>query len=131
MSAPTPVLKGVNTIAWGPNGFLGTPNTAVVESGQVRPKNGKPVEIEDNNGFALTQVWIDDGFDATVRCLYDTAKTWPASQATVALSIFGLGVNGAAASFNCFVAALPEIDYARKRETMIIYSLTYRPGINT
>ncbi len=127
---PTPTIKGVTTIQWGPNNMLGVPAGAVVESGQIRPKNGKPFEIEDQNGFALSQIWIDDGFDATIRCLWDSAKSWPASQATVALTFPGLGANGAVETLNCSVAALPEVDVARKREAMIIYQLTYRPGIN-
>lgn len=126
----TPVIKGVTTIQWGTAGSVGSPNAAVLVSLKITPKNGAPIDIEDGNGFAISQVFLDDGFDAAGEALFDTAKAWPNSAATVVLTIPNVLGNGASISYNTFVACEPSIDLARKREAMISYKFTYRPQIN-
>lgn len=127
-----PVIKGLATIQWGtPNAVGGAfSNSSVLVSLKVTPKNGMPIEIEDGNGFGISLVYLADGFDAAAEALYDTAKSWPNSAATVTINIPSVTGNGAVAAFNCSVASDPEIDLARKRETMISYKLIYRPQIN-
>lgn len=129
------VKKGVTTITWGDSL---SPNSnsalvgAIIESGKITPKNGAPIEIEDNQGFAAVIVFLDDGFDATVNLVYDKAIAWPniAAKVTLTVPTWNGGANAADTSYNCFVAATPEIDQARKREATISYKISYRPGLN-
>lgn len=128
------VAKGITTITWGiglsanSNGaFVG----AIVESGKITPKNGAPIEIEDSQGFTAVVVFLDDGFDASLTLVYDSAKAWPNIAAKVTLSLpTWSGAVANATSYNCFVAATPEIDEGRKKEATIAYKISYRPGLN-
>ena len=104
--------------------MLGTPSAAVVESGSITPKNNAPIEIEDNDGFAVTEILLDDGFNASFKCLYDSALTWPAVGDNVTLTLPKRGAKV------CTLVAIGE-DISRKREAMITLELTHRPGINT
>jgi hypothetical protein len=124
----SPTLKGITTIKWGSGASMGTPSTALVQSGRITPKNGMPVEIEDNNGFTAALVFLPDGFDAEVTMMYDTALTWPGQSDTVVLTLPKWGAAGGTQAFNCFVAADPSIDIERKREATISYKLIYRPN---
>lgn len=141
MSSPT--IKGLTTIVWGTNPGPNSPAGAIVETLRLTPKNGSPIEIEDNNGFAAAAVMLDDGFDAALTCLYDANKAWPGASNNVTLQVpqwssyngtnFAGGNMGGNvtnwASYNCFVGAAPEVDLSRKREATIAYKIVYRPGI--
>lgn len=124
----SPTIKGITTIRWGSGSLIGTPSTVIVQSGRVTPKNGGPVEIEDNNGFAAVLVFLPDGFDAEITMLYDTALTWPAVADTVVLTLPKYGAAGGVSAFNTFVAAEPSIDIERKREATITFKLIFRPN---
>lgn len=131
---PSPALKGLTTIIWGTNPGMNTVGGAIVETLRVTPKNGSPIEIEDNNGFAAIAVLLDDGFDASTTCVYDANKSWPNIGANVMLQLpswtSNMGGNVTAwSNYNCFVGATPELDLARKREATISHKLIYRPGI--
>jgi hypothetical protein len=127
---PSPTLKGITTIVWGTANMLGSPAGAIIESGTVTPKHGEPIEIEDNNGFAVVQVILDDGFNAKVHCMYDSAKVWPQVGANVVLNVpNSAAANANAVSYTCLVGASPEFTQNRKKEAMIQFALTYRPGV--
>ncbi len=128
---PSPIKKGITTIKWGSGSALGTPSTAIVESISVTPKNGKPIEIEDNDGFAATLVLLQDGFDAEVTCLFDTALAWPTEGATVALTVPPLAGGGTLAPLNCTASGVPGYNVARKKEATIKFHLTYRPNVSS
>jgi hypothetical protein len=136
-------IKGTPAIVWGASGILGAPAGAIVDSLQLTPKNGEPIEIEDSSGLAAVEVLLRDGFNAKVNCLYDSGKNWPIEGANAALAIpyagaaansipFGEG-NGAvyaanAVTFTCLVASVSPV-YTKKKEAMIDLNLTYRPNV--
>lgn len=130
-------LKGLTTIVWGTNcSETNTPAGAIVESMRLTPKNGAPIEIEDNNGFAAVAVMLSDGFDAQLTCLYDANKTWPNvnQNANILLQTIPVGGTMGAnvnnfSNYPCFLGADPEIDTARKREATISLKVCFRPGI--
>jgi hypothetical protein len=143
--AVTPIIKGITTIVWGTNNGLAAPAGAIVESLTLTPKNGSPIEIEDNNGLGAVEVELTDGFNAKASVMYDDAKVWPIEGANVALNI---RYNGAAANsvpfgassvgqsvyangvvtYTCLVVSV-EPALARKKEAMLTLNLTYRPNI--
>src|SRR5437879_6242115 len=98
---PSAILKGINTIVWGTDNLLGSPAGAIVESGAITPKNGEPIEIENNPGFGAVAVILDDGFNAKIQCLYDKAKAWPTTAtANVVLTLADIAnVNANALSY--------------------------------
>lgn len=121
---PTPTVKGVTTISWGSKGLLtdAALTSAVVESLSVSPKNDL-IEIEDGDGFTLSEVLLKNGFDADVKVLHDSAITWPAEGATVALKR-----PGDAVALSCLLVSIaPEA--GRKKEAYKTFKLAYRPGV--
>ena len=130
MVANAPVIKGVNTIVWGTEG-QSTPVGAIVESISITPKNPKGIgEIENGDGAGVIDVLLDDGFDATVTCVYDKAKTWPATGGAVTLTIPTPTGAGGTSAFVCYCTGWPTINTSRKKESTIQVSLRYRPGIS-
>jgi hypothetical protein len=125
---PSPTIKGVTTIKWGTSARLpGAAFTnAVVMRFTITPKNGAPIEIEDNEGFAKVMVLIDDGFDAVAECLFDTAITWPSVGDTVQVKRPN---PNAEAALNTLLTGI-EQSSERKRETTITMRLSYRPGVS-
>jgi hypothetical protein len=127
---PSKIVKGITTIVWGTDKFMASPAGAIIDSGTITPKHGEPIEIEDNSGFAAVQVMLDDGFNAKVHCMYDTAKVWPQVGANVSLNLPNTASNsGNTVSYVCLVGAQPELTQNRKKEAMIQFSLSYRPGV--
>ncbi len=113
---------------------MNTVSGAIVETLRITPKNGAPIEIEDNAGFTAAAVMLDDGFDAAITCVYDANKNWPDVNASVKLQLPSWTSNMAGnvtawSNYNCFVGAVPEVDLARKREATISHKLHYRPNI--
>jgi hypothetical protein len=128
---PSPTIKGISTIVWGTDNLMATPAGAIIESGTITPKNGEPIEIDDNNGFTAVEVILDDGFNAKVHCLYDKAKVWPQVSANVVLNLPNTASNsGNTVAYTCLVGAMPELTQNRKKEAMIQFSLHYRPGVS-
>jgi hypothetical protein len=128
---PTPIIKGIATIIWGIGNGMNAPAGALIESIQVTPKNGNPIEIEDNNGFAISEILLVDGFDAKLNCVYDSAKVWPLEGSNVTLNLpMATGNNSnATTAFVCLVASqAPALK--RKGEAMIAFNMTYRPGVS-
>ena len=125
---PTPIKKGTPAIIWGSSNALGTPTGAIVESVTVTNKNGGPIEIEDNDGFAAVLVYLDGELDVSVKCVYDSAKTWPAVGDIVVMQLPKVGAAGGLQNFNCYCAKIdPEM--ARKKEAMLTIDLNRRPGV--
>jgi hypothetical protein len=145
---PLRQIKGIGTIVWGTGGIAGgangVPAGALIESITITPKNGEPIEIEDNDGLAAIQVILRDGFDAKVNVMYDGAKVWPQAGGNAALAIsfngananaipFGEG-NGATyangvVTYTCGVVADPQLNYAKKKEGLMEFPLRYRPNV--
>lgn len=120
---PSPIIKGLTTIKWGSGGALSAFASAIVARVSATPKNGQSFEIEDNDGFAKAMVLLDDGFDADVECVFDSAIIWPAVGATVALKR-----PSDSGALNCLLTSREESN-ERKKEAMITLKLQYRPGI--
>lgn len=121
----TPIKKGLTTILWGsgtavPSGALAA---AIVVRASFTDKSGSAIEIEDNDGFAKAMVLLNDGFDATLECVYDSAITWPAVGDTVILKRPHL-----TDPVNCLLASIdPSVE--RKKEATISLKLHYRPNV--
>ena len=128
MPTPTASLKGIATIIWGTDGRLNGVSGAIVESLQITPKNSAPIEIEDNAGFTAVEVVLADGFNAKASCVFDTAKTWPLEGANTVLTLPNMAGGASNVAYTCLVGSLPELALGRKKEGMITFNLTYRPG---
>ena len=111
---PSPIIKGLTTIKWGSTGAVasGAMTSAIVVRASYTDKNGAAIEIEDN-----------DGFDASVEVVYDSAIAWPAPGDTVSLRR-----PRDAAPVNCLLAAYDD-SVERKKEGMLTLKLHYRPGV--
>ena len=126
----------VTTIAWGTGGVLGNtiPSGSIVQSVKLTPKNGAPIEIEDNDGITAVEVILRDGFNAKASTLYDNAKTYPVEGAN-AIPFGEPGANGGTANvangvvtYTVLVVAMGPA-YEKKKEMMIDWDLTYRPNV--
>lgn len=128
MSAPSPKIKGLTTIAWGTNNALGSPAGAIVESISITPKNGEPIaDIENNDGASATLVLLKDGFSAKITTVYDSNKAWPDWGDNVGLTLPTPNSNGSTTFFCICVDDVPAL--ARKKEATMEMSLVYRPGV--
>ncbi len=68
-TAPSPVIKGDNTVLWGTGG---TYSTAIVVSARDH-LTGEIVEVSDNNGFASSVVLFNDKNECEVQIIVQTA----------------------------------------------------------
>lgn len=125
MPAPSPIKKGITTISWGSSGAVasGAVAAAIVARASFTPKNGQAFEIEDNVGFTAAMVFLNDGFDASLECVYDSAITWPAEGDAVSLKR-----PRDAAAVQAYVASI-EDTVERKKEAMLTIKIHYRPGV--
>ena len=137
-------IKGIGTIVWGTSGLLNAPAGAIVQTLSLTPKNGEPIDIEDNDGIAAVEVLLRDGFNGKVGVLYDANKSWPIEGANAVLNIpfnganpnaipFGEGnqasyANGVV-SYTVLVASVAPA-FAKKKEGMMEYAVTYRPNVS-
>ena len=127
----SPNIKGISTIAWGTEGQLGSPSGAIVESIAITPRNPTGIgEIENGDGAIVSDILLDDGFDAKVTCVYDKARTWPATGAAVTLVIPSPAGTGTS-TYSCYVTGLGSVNTARKKEATIELNLRFRPGITS
>lgn len=141
-------IKGLGTIVWGTGGVLNAPAGAILESISLTPKNAEPIEIEDNDGITAFEVLLRDGFNGKISAMYDATKSWPICGANASLAIpfngaaantipFGEpGTNGGTATYangvvtyTVLIASEPTLNYAKKKEGMIEYNVTYRPNV--
>ncbi len=139
-------IKGIGTIVWGTGSILGNaiPAGALIESISITPKNGEPIEIEDNDGISAIEVILRDGFNAKVNVMYDSGKSWPIEGANASIAIPFNGANANAIPFGegngatyangvvtyvCGIVAPPQLNYAKKKEGLMEYELRYRPNI--
>lgn len=122
---PSPIIKGLTTIKWGSSGAIaaGAMTAAIVTRCTFTGKNGAALEIEDNDGFSKAMVVLDDGFDATVEVVYDSAINWPVLGATISLKR-----PADAAAQNSLLADIEQA-VERKKEAMLTLKLHYRPGV--
>ncbi len=131
MAANPPTIKGVTTIVWGTSGQLGSPAGAIVESIAITTKNANGIgEIENGDGAGVVDVLLDDGFEAKVTCVYDTAKSWPATGSAVTLTMPTPYGTGGTTPYTCYVTGVPEVNTSRKKEATIMIPLKFRPGIS-
>ncbi len=120
----SPIKKGITTITWGSDSMTQSAMaTAVVESISYKPHPVKAT-IETNVGTTGTMILVDDGFDATVKCVYDSNITWPVLGGTIQIKspIFQTAKW-------CVVVGVME-DVARKKEATITIELEYRPDLS-
>jgi hypothetical protein len=127
MPAPTPIVRGLTTIKWGPGSLTGATGglqTAIIESYQFAPKNGGPIaDIENNDGATIALVYLADGGEFTLNILYDSALTLPAVGDPISLKILG------GAALGCTVSSR-EDSASRKKEGMLTFKAVYRPGVD-
>ena len=123
---PTPIIKGLTTIKWGSGDTVsGAFTNAIVARVNATAKNGQAFDIEDNDGFSKAFVFLDDGFDGDIECVYDSAIAWP----TTVGSTIALKRPTDAAAINCFFVSMDQTK-ERKKEAMITMKISYRPGVD-
>ena len=90
---PAIIKKGTPAIHWGTSNQanVSAATGCIVESFKVSDKNGSPIEIEDNDGYAAVLVYHDGEFDCDLSVMYDSNKTWPAKGDTVVLQLPKVG----------------------------------------
>jgi len=120
---PLSVLRrGITTITWGTSGMTaGGIATAIVEEATFRPIKDRG-RIQDGNGFTVSTADIPDGEEATVRCVYDSAITFPAEGDVITLTKPG----GAATKFE--VTEIEQVA-TRKKEGSITLKVERFNGI--
>lgn len=119
---PSPIKKGLATITWGSIGV--TALSAIVESFSLQSKTEVP-EIENGDGFTATEVVLNNGFDADLKCVYDSAVTWPVEGDMMTLKRLG-----DATGKPCLVCGVND-EIARKKEGMVAFKVQYRPLVTS
>ena len=136
-SAPvSPTKKGLTTVVWGtkPGGTSVAPVIAgaIVTSINITPMNGGPVtKIENGDGSVVGKVYLDDGFEADVETIYDTALTYPALFSAVTLTLpaaVDLSGGAAAAAYPCTLESNP-VKFERKGVAMVTFKVSHNPGV--
>lgn len=117
---PSPIKKGLTTITWGTS--LVTALSAIVESFTLDDKTEVP-EIENGDGFSVAEIVLNNGWDGTMKCVYDSAVTWPVQGDKIVLKRLG-DANGK----DCLVTGVND-EIQRKKEGMITFKVQYRPGV--
>lgn len=118
--------KGITTIKWGTDAVLteAAYTAAIVARMTATPKNGDPIEIEGNQGFAAALVILNDGFNATMEVLYDSAIEWPAEGDTVEIQR-----PLDEAPIACLLTSIEQVT-ERKKEATLTLKLLYRPDVS-
>lgn len=115
--------KGLTTIYWGTDGLLTGVSTAIVNSAKYTTVGGKIGMVEDGNGAEVASVLLDDGFDAELECVYDSALSIPDMGDTVTLKR-----PSDATAVNCLCVANPGYDASKKNAATFTLKLEYRPN---
>lgn len=113
------------TIKWGTSNMAPANfNTSIIESISFQSKQ-EVIEIEDNEGHTKIMVGIENGWDATLKFVYDSGATYP-----VFMGVFTLKTLRDPSNFvNCVVQELSD-EASRKKEGMITLKVSYRPKVN-
>lgn len=135
MSTPTIKASANITLVWGVKGGANfganAVNGSLLETLQLTPKNGSPIDIEDSDGFSAALVGLKDGFDGKATALYDSAKQMPAEGDTITVVAPNTAANGTGtANLNCTFWSW-SFSRNKKKEATIELTFTNRPGINT
>lgn len=127
---PAIIKKGTPAIQWGTSNQtnVGTATGCIVESFKVSDKNGSPIEIEDNDGYAAVLVMHADEFDVDLSVLYDSGKTWPVKGDIVLLQLPKVNGAGGLLNVNCYLTSI-DPEGARKKEGMLSIKLARRVGV--
>lgn len=133
MAAKAVKATGLTTIYWGTKGLFSSPSGltgVIVEECPVTPKNPGPIgEIENGDGAGTSLQFLDDGFDAKPKVVYDSSKTWPDVGDAVVIYLPKVGAAGGTTSYACTLASIPP-DIRRKEGARMDLTLVYRPGID-
>lgn len=131
MAANVAKVTGLTTIYWGTKGSIQSPTGitgVIVEDVSVTPKNPGPIgEIENGDGASVSVQFLEDGFDAKFKVVYDSSKTWPAVGDPVGIWMPKTGAAGGAVSYACTLASIPP-ELKRKEAARLDMTLIYRPG---
>jgi hypothetical protein len=133
MAAKSTKIAGLTTIYWGTKGLLSTPtglSGVIVEDCSITPKNAGPIgEIENGDGAAVSLQVLDDGFDAKVKAVYDSSKTWPDVGDAIGIVLPKVGAAGGTTSYSGTLTSIPP-EIKRKEGARIELSIAYRPGVD-
>jgi len=112
----------VNAVNAGMNGLL-------IETLQLTPKNGAPIDIESGAGFAAVQVGLKDGFDGRATAAYDSNIALLAEGANIAVVGPKSDGNAGTTNINCTFWSW-SFTRGKKKESTIEIVFTHRPDIN-
>lgn len=106
----TPTIAGVSTLIFGTASTLSDTSfsAAIIDSIEVEPLHER-IKESGNSGFTKATIDIEDGAKITVRCLYDSAITWPSNGAVI-----GAKIKGETAAVLYEVIGAPRISRSRK-----------------
>jgi hypothetical protein len=132
MAAKTPRIVGLpNSIYWGTKGVLTTPVGVIVEDVTITPENeGSIGSIENGDGAKVSKQYLDDGFKAKIKVVYDRSLTWPAVGDAVTINLPTVGAVGGVTSYVCSLGSIPP-EIKRKEAARIELTLEYNPGIDS
>ncbi len=113
------------TIKWGTSNLAyANFNTAIIESINFDSKE-EVAEIEDNAGHTKIEVGIDNGWDATLKLVYDSGTTYPVFMDVATLKTLRDQTNAK----NVVVQSISD-EISRKKEGMVTIKVAYRPNVN-
>jgi hypothetical protein len=121
------IAGGTNAV-WGTTnlGLIGTNtngNFAVLESISITDPNGKPIFIEGRNGTDAIAVMLDNGFDATLKSVFQTNVTLPSKGSVILMKL-----PNNSTGINVTVSGI-EFDSQKKDMTRCTISAFYRPDL--
>jgi hypothetical protein len=133
MAVKVAKVAGLTTIYWGTKGLFNSPSglaSVIVEDCSITPKNAGPIgEIENGDGATVSAQFLDDGFDAKPKVVYDKNVTWPAVGDQVIINLPTIGAAGGVTSYGCILASIPP-EVKRKQHATLEMTLIYRPGVD-
>lgn len=131
MANPTIKVQGNIAIVWGTKNAINAPNGLaglVLDSLQLTPKNGEPVDIEDGDGLTIIQALAADGFNGKATAVYDANKALPAAGDNIqVLAPKGDGNAGTTVLNATFWSW--SFSRSKKNPATVELSFTQRPGM--
>jgi hypothetical protein len=130
--ATTTKASGNISIIWGTANGINSPSGLagmILESLTFTPKNADAIDIENGDGLAAIQVFVEDGGDFKATGLYDSNRALPAAGANVVIVLPKSDGNAGTSNVNATFWSYG-FSRGRKKEATVELNLTRRPTID-
>lgn len=120
------IAGGTNT-KWGTDSLgivTGNGTYAILESISITDPNGKPIFVEGRNGTDAVAVMLDNGFDASMKAVYQTNVNIPTKGELLNIKL----PNNTTGNLQVRVSGA-DIESQKKDLTRVTLSAFYRPDI--